>query len=84
MDRQTKLNKICFGLGTVGRDLDLNELIALINPMLPMLIKSSKSVSTFSNFLAIYTTNLKLCTIKVSLATLSPFAASIDNFASSS
>ena len=42
--------------------------------MVPILTKSSKSTFVFSYFLAKNTTNLKLCSINLSLASLSPFS----------
>ena len=49
----------------------LKVLIALINPMVPMEIKSSTPTPVLSNFFAMYTTSLKLCSIRMDLASLS-------------
>ena len=49
-------------------DFLLNEFIALISPRLPMLIRSSTSTSAEGNFLATYTTSLKLCSISFCFA----------------
>ena len=43
-----------------------------INPIVPILTKSSKSTFVFSYFFAKNTTNLKLCSINLSLASLLP------------
>ena len=50
----------------------MKVLIPLINTMVPILTKSSKSTAVFSYYLAKKTTNLKLCSIKISLAFKSP------------
>ena len=49
----------------------LNVFIAFINPIVPIEIKSSKSIPVFSNFLAIYTTNLKFLSTKICFELLS-------------
>ena len=50
----------------------LNVFTAFIKPIVPILIKSSILIPVFSNFLAIYTTNLKFLSINMDLAALSP------------
>ena len=47
------------------------ELIALISPIVPIDIKSSTPTPVLSNFFAIYTTSLKLCSIRVCFASAS-------------
>ena len=45
--------------------------IALINPMVPIEIRSSTPTPVLSNFFAIYTTSLKLCSIRIDFASFS-------------
>ena len=46
--------------------------MALIRPMVPMEIRSSRPVDTFSNRRAIYTTRRRLCSTRVCFAPSSP------------
>ena len=52
----------------------LKVLTPFINPIVPIEIKSSKPTPVFSNFLAIYTTNLKFLSTKTLRASFSPFS----------
>ena len=45
-----------------------NVLIAFINPIVPIEIKSSTPTPVLSNFFAIYTTRRRLCSISIFLA----------------
>ena len=49
----------------------LKVLIALIRPMVPMEIRSSTPTQVLSNFLAIYTTSRRLCSISRDRASVS-------------
>lgn len=49
---------------------------ALINPMVPMEIKSSMLMPVFSNRLAMYTTSRRLCSISSLRASSSPMRSS--------
>lgn len=46
----------------------LKVFTALISPMVPMEMRSSVSTPVFSNFLAMYTTSRKLCSMSLFLA----------------
>ena len=62
----------------------LKVLTPFINPIVPIDIKSSIPIPVFSNFFAMYTTNLKFLSTKVFLALSSPFASFSSTFSSSS
>ena len=49
----------------------LKVLMDLINPIVPIDIRSSTPTPVLSNFLAMYTTNRKLCSIKIAFASSS-------------
>ena len=63
---------------------DLYESMAFINPIEPIDNKSSLSSLVFSNFLTIWATSLKLCSINISLAFSSPSLNYFKYFSSSS
>ena len=62
----------------------LKVLIALISPIVPIDIKSSKLLIFVSYRLATYTTKRKLCSIKIFLASTSPSLHKEIYFSSSS
>ena len=63
----------------------LNVFIPLIRPIVPIDIKSSTPTPVLSNFFAMYTTSLKLCSINILLADSSFSFINFSNcFASSS
>ena len=65
--------------------LELSKLlIPLISPIEPIEIKSSGSILVELYFLVIWATNLKLCSIKIFLASSLPFLKSSKYFFSSS
>ncbi|MFR5891044.1 MAG: hypothetical protein ACLUG4_00705 [Bacilli bacterium] len=58
--------------------------MALIRPKVPIDNKSSLSIPVFSNFLTIWATNLKLCSISLFLASKSLLRQASKYFVSSS
>ena len=52
----------------------LKVFIPLIKPIVPMEIKSSTPTPVLSNFFAMYTTSLRLCSISIDLASSSLFS----------
>ena len=61
----------------------LKLFIPFINPIVPIDIYSSLSIELVAYFLAICATNLKLCSISLSLASFDPAKYSLSNASTS-